>query len=98
VQNIEQSSSEEASQPHCNFSVFVDEKRIQQVILNYQSNAIKFVDKDHNKVLILVQKVRSLASNYGEVSAKRELEYISERIHDFYGQGSFMSTSFAVEN
>jgi CheY-like chemotaxis protein len=29
-------------------SVPIDEKRLQQVVLNFQSNAIKFVDKDES--------------------------------------------------
>jgi signal transduction histidine kinase len=42
--------------------VMIDQKRFQQVLLNFQSNAIKFMDKDTSKVLISVQLIRKQAS------------------------------------
>ena len=44
------------------YQIEIDEKRFQQVLLNYQSNAIKFVNKQNSKVNILVQHVKSMQS------------------------------------
>jgi signal transduction histidine kinase len=41
------------------FSFLVDLLRIQQILLNFYSNAIKYVDRVHNKILILVQFIPS---------------------------------------
>jgi len=38
----------------------MDEKRFQQALLNYQSNAIKFSNKKEGKVRVLLQYVRRL--------------------------------------
>jgi len=47
-----------ASEKHINF----DKRRFQQVLLNYLSNAIKFIDKEVGKVKIVVQLVNGIGS------------------------------------
>lgn len=40
-----------------NYMVSFDEQRFQQVLLNFQSNAIKFMHKENSSLLILVQLI-----------------------------------------
>jgi len=37
----------------------MDEKRFQQVLLNYQSNALKFIDKPEGRIEISLQLIRA---------------------------------------
>ena len=39
---------------HERIMVEVDEKRFQQVLLNYQSNGLKFIEKEIGKLMIIL--------------------------------------------
>jgi len=58
---------------------WLDEKRLQQVVLNYLSNALKFLTKENSKVDILLQKVSS--ANQDEAKT-----FLKERVNAFYGR------------
>ena len=64
------------------FNIMMDEKRFQQVQLNYQSNAIKFIDKKRGKIVILLQFVprKSLLKE----STPASIEFLKKKVTDFY--------------
>jgi C4-dicarboxylate-specific signal transduction histidine kinase len=63
--------------------VSIDEKRLQQVLLNFQSNAIKFVDKEQSQVLIVVQLLTAASRRVEPSNA--QLQFLLAKIQDFYG-------------
>jgi len=57
--------------------VLLDEKRFQQVLLNYQSNALKFLDKKDPRINIIIQYV---PVGGGDMAAS----HFKESVKDFY--------------
>jgi len=63
--------------------VDLDPQRLQQVLLNYQSNALKFMNKERGRILILVQYVPS-KQQVGE-SPDAALSF-QNKVGEFYGE------------
>ena len=71
----------------------IDEKRFQQVLLNYQSNAIKFIDKSSGRIVICLQLVRAQS----ESSKSDAVSFITQKTSEIYGSNIFEQRSNAKD-
>jgi signal transduction histidine kinase len=78
------------------FNLNMDEKRFQQVLLNFQSNSIKFVDKDESRVLIVVQLLASTQNRTQPPNA--QFQFLLTKIHEFFGNHHLVETEPSLEN
>ena len=53
------------------------------MVLNYQSNALKFMNKEKGKVLIIIQMIPG--ASRGPLIRQSEITTIQKKINEFYG-------------
>ena len=61
-------------------AIEIDEQRVQQVILNYLSNSLKFMDKRQGQVLILAQ-----------ISTEQSAADFLQEASSFFGNSNFIN-------